>query len=171
MAEQQPIVDFSLFDQSRVIAEKNEVQKYIPQRFEMSQLDGILYEDVEALTLVGFKDTGPDEFWVRGHMPDFALMPGVIMCESAAQLIAYMAGKNGFSETGIMAFGGIDNVRFRHFVRPGDRLTVMVRVRKLRRNAMVVCDFQGYVEKRPVVEGEIRGIVLPREAMQADPAS
>ncbi len=166
MAEQIPIVDFSLFDMDRVIADKAEVQRYIPQRFEMSQLDGVLYEDTENLVAVGFKDTGPDEFWVRGHMPDFALMPGVIMCESAAQLIAFLAGKHNFAETGIVAFGGMDNVRFRHIVVPGDRLVVMVAVRKLRRNAMVVCDFQGYVDQKPVVDGEIRGIVLPTEAMQ-----
>ena len=149
-----------------VIFDKAAGQRFIPQRFEMSQLDGVLYEDTENLIAVGFKDTGPDEFWVRGHMPDFALMPGVIMCEAAAQLIAFLAGKHNFAENGIVAFGGLDNVRFRHFVLPGDRLIVMVAVRKLRRNAMVVCDFQGFVGQKQVVEGEIRGIVLPNEAMQ-----
>ncbi len=167
MAEQQPIVDFSLFDVNPVIADRAEVQRYIPQRFEMSQLDGVLYEGSDPLTAVGFKDTGSDEFWVRGHMPDFALMPGVIMCESAAQLIAFLANKHNFAENGIVAFGGMDHVRFRHIVVPGDRLVVMVAVRKLRRNAMVVCDFQGYVDQKLVVDGEIRGIVLPNEAMQS----
>ena len=75
-------------------------------------------------------------------MPDFALMPGVLMCESAAQLIAYLAGKHKFSESGIVAFGGLDGVRFRHIVVPGDRLIVMVAVRKLRPNTMVSMDIE-----------------------------
>lgn len=166
MADKQPLVDFSQFSHDRVLADKATVEKYIPQRFEMSQLDGILYEDAEALVAVGFKDTDESEFWVRGHMPDFALMPGVIMCESAAQVIAYMAGKYDFTDDGIVAFGGMNDVRFRNVVLPGDRLTMMIAVRKLRRNAMVVCDFEGYVGTRPVVDGVIRGVVLRPQLLE-----
>ena len=38
---------------------------------------------------------GADEFWVRGHMPDYPLMPGVLMCEAAAQLCSFSAGISG----------------------------------------------------------------------------
>jgi 3-hydroxyacyl-[acyl-carrier-protein] dehydratase len=156
----QPIVDFAAFEVGDVIADKATVQQFIPQRFEMSQLDGILYEDAKSMRAVGFKDVGRDEFWVRGHMPDFPLMPGVIMCESAAQLIAYMARKFDLSVSGIMGFGGLDKVRFRRTVVPGDRLIVMVHFRKMRPNVMVICDFQGFVDRQLVVDGEIRGVVI-----------
>jgi 3-hydroxyacyl-[acyl-carrier-protein] dehydratase len=169
LAEQQPIVDFSLFEAHRVVADRDEVQRVIPQRFEMSQLDGTLFEDAEGLRVVGYKDTSQDEFWVRGHMPEFALMPGVIMCESAAQVIAYMARKFDFADEGIMAFGGMDRVRFRNMVLPGDRLVTMVVARKLRRNVMVVCDFQGYVGDKLVVDGEIKGVVLRPEYAKPRP--
>ncbi len=163
MAELNPIVDFSLFDINRVVADKDEVQRNIPQRFEMSQLDGILFEDFDELRIVGYKNTSQQDFWVRGHMPEFALMPGVIMCESAAQVIAYMARRFSFADDGIMAFGGMDRVRFRNMVLPGDQLVTMVIARKLRKNVMVVCDFQGFVGDKMVVDGVIKGVVLRPE--------
>ncbi len=166
MATQEPIVSFEKFDVNHVIVDKAGVEKHIPQRFEMSQLDGLLYLDKDSMTAVGFKDVTESEFWVRGHMPEFALMPGVIMCEAAAQVIAYMADLYDVKEEGIVGFGGIDNVKFRGMVVPGDKLVVMASVRKLRRNVMVVCDFQGYVEDRLVVDGNIKGVVLPPDALK-----
>ena len=55
----------------------------------MEQLTAIVFDDVERGICVGYKDISPDEFWVRGHMPGMPLMPGVIMCEAAAQLCSY----------------------------------------------------------------------------------
>lgn len=168
MATQEPIVSFDKFDVNKVIVDKAGVEKHIPQRFEMSQLDGILYLDEESFTAVGFKDITENEFWVRGHMPEFALMPGVLLCESAAQVIAYMSDRYDVKEHGIVGFGGINNVKFRGMVVPGDKLVVMATVRKLRRNVMVICDFQGYVGDRLVVDGEIKGVVLSPDALKTD---
>ncbi len=165
MNDRGSLVDFSEFDEDRVLSDRREIEKHIPQRFEMAQLDGVLYEAPDGRRAVGYKDITENEFWVRGHMPEFPLMPGVIMCESAAQLIAYLAGKYKFKDEGIVGFAGLNNVRFRNMVVPGGRLIVMVNVRKLRRNAMVICDFQGFVDQKIVVDGEIRGIVLPTEIL------
>ena len=166
MIEKSLIVGFDEFDANHIIANRQDIEEHIPQRFEMAQLDGVLFEAPEGRRSVGFKEITPDEFWVRGHMPDFPLMPGVIMCEAAAQLIAYLAGKYKFKDEGIVGFSGINNVRFRSMVVPGDRFVVMVGVRKLRRNVMVICDFQGFVDQTLVVDGEVRGIILPAETLQ-----
>ena len=64
------------------------------------------------------------EFWVRGHMPDFALMPGVVLCECAAQLGGFYARKYKVLGGGdFLGFGGMEEVRFRSPVFPGDRLS------------------------------------------------
>lgn len=162
----EPIVSFDKFDVDKVIVDRAGVEVHTPQRFEMAQLDGVLYLDEDSMTAVGYKDVTEDEFWVRGHMPQFALMPGVIICESTAQLVAYMAGLYGINGNGIVGFGGIDKVKFRGMVVPGDKLIVMAKVRRLRKNVMVICEIQGYVEDRLVVDGEIKGVVLPAEATQ-----
>ena len=83
------ILDFSEYDLDKVVADTEEIRRYNPQRYEMEQLTAICFEDPERGICVGYKDLAPDEFWCRGHMPGMPLMPGVIMCEAAAQLASY----------------------------------------------------------------------------------
>ncbi len=166
MAGQEPIVAFDKFDVNEVVIDKAGVEDAIPQRYEMSQLDGLLYVDQEAMVGVGYKDVTENEFWIRGHMPEFALMPGVIMCEAAAQVIAYLTSVYDVKDRGIVGFGGLNNVKFRGMVVPGDKLVLMAHVRKIRKNIMVICDFQGFVDEKLVVDGEIKGVVLPPEALK-----
>src|SRR3990170_4709464 len=123
------ILDFSEYDLERVIADIEDIRKCNPQRFEMEQLTAIVFDDVERGICVGYKDVSPNEFWVRGHMPGMPLMPGVIMCEAAAQLCSYHVQRHNLLGAEMIGFGGLDDVRFRGTVRPGDRL-VIVSMRK-----------------------------------------
>ncbi|MGN6546721.1 MAG: 3-hydroxyacyl-ACP dehydratase FabZ family protein, partial [Aureliella sp.] len=84
MAARDLIIDPATLNFDHVIADVAEIRKYNPQRFEMEQLTAIIYEDLEKHICVGYKDITFDEFWVRGHMPGYPLMPGVLMCEAAA---------------------------------------------------------------------------------------
>lgn len=154
------ILDPSEVDLTQVIAGIDEIRKYIPQRFEMEQLTAIVFEDVERGICAGYKQTTEDEFWIRGHMPTFALMPGVLMCEAAAQLASYLTQKYDLLGAEMVGFGGLDDVRFRGMVRPGERLLLICELLKLRRGAMCVCRFQGLVGDSLVCEGKIRGIPL-----------
>jgi len=63
----------------------------------------------------------------------------------------------------MVGFGGVDDVKFRGVVLPGDRLVVMVRLIKARRNRMIVAQFQGVVGDQIVCEGELKGIPIPIE--------
>lgn len=161
------IVDFSEFDVNCVVSDIEVIRRYNPQRFEMEQLTAIVFEDPVRGVCVGYKDLQPDEFWARGHMPGMPLMPGVIMCEAAAQLSSYYAVKNKLMD-GMMGFGGMDEVRFRGVVRPGDRFVIMCRLLKARR-VMITCEFQCFVNQDLVCEGIIKGIPLP--VGQLEPAS
>src|SRR5262249_55447518 len=117
-------------DFSRIIANQEAIRKVNPQRFEMEQLTAIVHVDPARQLLVGYKDVTPDEFWVRGHMPDYPLLPGVLMCEAAAQLCSYYIMTQGFMESDYIGFGGMDKVRFRSPVHPGDRLVLAAKVIK-----------------------------------------
>ena len=114
-----PLVDPADIDTSRVLADREEIGRHNPQRFEMVQLTAINYVDVENKVAVGYKDVKADEFWVRGHMPGYALMPGVLMCEAAAQLCSFYCGYIKLLKSGFVGFGGMEDVRFRGQVRPG----------------------------------------------------
>ena len=166
MAIKEPLIPFSKYDVDTVVADIDAIRKYNPQRYEIEQLTAVVFEDFEAKSIVGYVETSMDDFWVRGHMPGLPLMPGVLMCESAAQLASYFVQKYDMMGCEMMGFGGMDGVRFRGAVRPGDRLVVQCRQKRLRRGAIVLCDFMGFVEENLVVEGSIRGIPLPADTLR-----
>jgi len=143
-----------------ILADVNEIRRFNKQRHEMEQLTAIVFEDVERLICVGYKQTSTDDFWVRGHMPEFPLLPGVMMCEAAAQLASYFSQKFDLLGAETVGLGGLEDVRIRGMVRPGDRLVVAVQQLKIRRGAMIICRFQGLVDDALVCEGTIKGVPL-----------
>ncbi len=165
MAGKDLILDPSEYDLERVIVGMEDVRKYNPQRFEMEQLTAVVFDDVERGICVGYKDIAPDEFWVRGHMPGMPLMPGVMMCEAAAQLCSYHVQKHNLLGAEMLGFGGLDDVKFRGAVRPGDRLVLVCEKTHVRPGQMVRCRFQGFVGENLVCEGQLRGIPIPVDAL------
>ncbi len=167
MAVRELILDPATLDYQNVIADAAEIRKYNPQRFEMEQLTAIIYEDVARHVCVGYKDVSSDEFWVRGHMPNMPLMPGVMMLEAAAQMCSYFSQKYDLLGADMVGFGGLEDVRFRDPVIPGDRLVLMCEMTKLRRGRIVVTKFQGFVRNSLAVEGVLKGIPIPIELLSS----
>ena len=161
------IIHPSEYDLEAVLADIEEIRRWNMQRFEMEQLTAIVHEDVPRGLCVGYKDVGSDEFWARGHFPSMPLMPGVLMCEAAAQLSSYFASKYNLLEAEVIGFGGLEDVRFREPVVPGDRLVIAVERIRVRPIAMIVCRFQGLVRDSIVVDGVIKGVPLPVESLPA----
>ena len=164
----QLLIDFSEYDLNRVVADLSEIRRYNMQRFEMEQLTAIVFDDLDRKLCVGYHDLAPDAFWVRGHMPGLPLMPGILLCESAAQLCSYFACKHDLLGSPLLGFGGLDEVRFRDPVFPGQRLVVVSKLEKVRRNAMILSRFQIFVEQNLVCEGVIRGVPLPVDRLGSE---
>jgi 3-hydroxyacyl-[acyl-carrier-protein] dehydratase len=156
----EPIVSFSDFSEERPIADRAAIQELNPHRYEFALLDAILFEDASTGRCVGYFDLAPDAFWVRGHFPEFPLMPGVLICESAAQLSSYFALRTKMLEGAIVALGGLDEIRFRGAVKPGDRLVTMLQRDRVRKNVMFTGRFQCYVKQELVCDGVIRGVAI-----------
>ncbi len=160
-----PLIDPTKFDCNKVVADIEAIRRVNPQRFEFEAITAIIYENVESGLCVGYKDITHDDFWVRGHMPGMPLMPGVMMCEAAAQLASYFVQHNDLMGAKMIGFGGLDEVRFRDPVIPGDRLLLAGQLIKARRGRIIISRFEGYVRDRLVVEGVIKGIPLPVDAL------
>ena len=154
----EPFVDFSEFDLDKVLVDVDGIRAVNPHRFEMLLLDGIVFLDESRA--VGFKNITEKEFWVRGHFPERPLMPGVLICECAAQLSSYFALTTGMVDDGYVGLGGLDKARFRGPVQVGDTLVMMLRRLKMRRNYMFTAEYQGYVNQSLVAEGLVKGVAL-----------
>jgi 3-hydroxyacyl-[acyl-carrier-protein] dehydratase len=161
------IFDPAQLDYTKVVADQDKIRSVNPQRFEMEQLTAVIYVDPSQDLIVGYKDVRPDEFWVRGHMPGYPLLPGVLMCEAAAQLCSYYVCAYKPISRDFIGFAGLENVRFRGTVKPGDRLTLVSRAIKLHRRA-VLCSCQGFVGSTMVFHGDIHGVPMMRGQGPAD---
>jgi len=152
----EPVVDLSGIDLDRILINKEDIRKVNPQRYEMEQLDGIVYVDTAEGKVVGFKDVREDEFWTRGHIPGRPLLPGVLMIEAAAQLASYFThtvlGIDRF-----IGFGGVDDVKFRGTVVPPCRFVLAGKALEVKRRRSI-CYVQGFVENKMVFEAKITGM-------------
>ena len=154
--------DVAAIDTSRVLADKDAIRRQLPQRFEMEQLDGIWFVDPQERIIAGYKDVRHDEFWVRGHMPGYPLMPGVLMCEAAAQLVSYFIISQHVIAGDFLGFGGLENVRFRSPVHPGTRLVLIGKAVRVNRR-QTTFNVQGFIGDTMVFEGDIIGVPLQRK--------
>lgn len=155
-----------LFDLSKIdleaepVFDKEAVERVNPQQFEMQQLDGIIWCDREKSLILGYKDVTDNEFWIRGHIPDRPLMPGVIMIEAAAQLSSFFL-KEIYKEVGFIGFAGIESAKFRSVVEPGQRLYLLGHITKYKHRAnttRVAMDVQGVVNGTMVFEATVSGM-------------
>jgi 3-hydroxyacyl-[acyl-carrier-protein] dehydratase len=157
------LVDPATIDTSRVLVDREGIRLGNLQRFEMEQLTAIVALDPDRHLIIGYKDIEPDEFWVRGHMPDYPLMPGVMICEAAAQLSSYYCHAIKLNESGFIGFGGMEDVRFRGPVRPGDRLVLVSQATRVNRR-QAIFETQGFVDANMVYHGRIIGVPLTTRA-------
>jgi len=84
-----------------------------------------------GVSAAGHWQLAGDEAFFTGHFPGRPTLPGVLMCESIAQLGAYAVLVAGAFEGRIPMFGGLDKVKFRRQVVPGDRLDLEITVTRM----------------------------------------
>lgn len=157
------LYDITLFDYDNPMFDLQEIRRINPQRHEMEQLTAIVHLDQEGKGIVGYKDVTNKEFWITGHMPGFPLMPGVILCECAAQLAGFFARKYDILGGDYLGFGGMNHVRFRKPVFPNCRLVLAVKITNIRPKRRAEFLFQGFVDENLVFNGEMIGIPIERD--------
>jgi 3-hydroxyacyl-[acyl-carrier-protein] dehydratase len=111
--------------------DRDAIMGIIPHRAPFLLIDRIL--DFEpGVRATGELDVTSEMFWVPGHFPDYAVMPGVLIVESCAQVGAVALLSLSENHGRIAFFAGIDKVRFKRQVRPGDTLRMECEITKRR---------------------------------------
>lgn len=114
----------------------NEILSYLPHRYPFLLVDRVI-EIEEGKRIVAIKNVTINEPFFPGHFPGHPVMPGVLIVEAMAQVAALLSFKSmGVKpdENSVVLFAGIDNVRFKRQVVPGDQLVFEVEILQSKRN-------------------------------------
>ena len=112
-----------------------EVLKYLPHREPFLFIDEVIDIDL-GNSIHAIKKVLPEEDYLRGHFPGNPIMPGVIIIEALAQasgILGFKTMDKTPQEGSLYVFAGVDNVRFRKRVRPGDTLHLFSKVINVKR--------------------------------------
>ncbi len=109
------------------------IQRIIPHRYPFLLVDRVT-ELEPGRRAVGIKNVTMGDGFFQGHFPDYPVMPGVLIVEAMAQVaaIALLVLEEHADKLGL--FAGIDNVRFKRQVKPGDTLRLEVELGQVRRS-------------------------------------
>ena len=105
---------------------KQELMHILPHREDMLLLDDAVCTDGEA---VGHYTVRGDEFFLRGHFPGNPIVPGVILCEILAQSACVLM-EEALAEGKLPVYTGLNNVKFRSPVRPGDTVETRCHIKR-----------------------------------------
>ena len=154
-----------------VLMDIKEIQKIVPHRYPFLLIDKIVeFEDKKRA--VAIKNVTMNEPFFQGHFPGHPIMPGVQICEAIAQVGVVMALSPRENQGKIIYFAGIDKVRFRRPVVPGDQLRIEVEVLWLR-GALGKMKGKALVDGELAVEGEFTFSLVERDAggVKIDPTA
>jgi 3-hydroxyacyl-[acyl-carrier-protein] dehydratase len=130
------------------------IQRILPHRYPFLLVDRVI-EVEPPHRAVGIKQVTANEPFFQGHFPGYPVMPGVLIVEAMAQVggIAVLSADQYAGKLAL--FAGIDSVRFKRQVKPGDTLRIEVALQQIRRGI-------GVGTGTATVEGELacRGEIM-----------
>jgi len=142
-----------------------EIMKTLPHRYPFLLVDKIIKFE-KGKSCVGIKNVTMNEPFFQGHFPGHPIMPGVLLIEAMAQVGGVLAMKSVANSDDIAGklvyFMGIDKVKFRKPVLPGDTVEFHMEVIKLRGNLIFLSGI-AYVGGEKVAEGEVKAMLMDEE--------
>ncbi len=131
-----------------------EIHKLLPHRYPFALVDRII-DYVPGKRAVGVKNVTFNEPQFQGHFPERPIMPGVLIVEAMAQVGGIVLTQLPDVPEGLLMFAGIDKVRFRRPVVPGDQLIMAVELLSVKRRRFGKMQGRATVDDQLVAEGEL----------------
>ena len=142
------------------MVEVKDILKYLPHRYPFLLVDKILQIDGEE-KIIAIKNVSFNENFFQGHFPNRPVMPGVLICEAMAQVGAIFAHnpRGGMEDTKVFVLTGLDNVKFKRPVEPGDQLRMELTCLK-RRGSFWKMHGSALVDGKLVAQAEISAMEI-----------
>ena len=136
-----------------MILDKEGIKSIIPQREPFLMIDEV-EEYIPGESATAYKNVSEDEYYFKGHFPGNPIMPGVLIVESLAQTgaVAILSMEENKGKNAL--FGGIDKIRFKKQVVPGDRLKLEVKIIK-RKGPIGIGEAIATVDGKVAAKGEL----------------
>jgi 3-hydroxyacyl-[acyl-carrier-protein] dehydratase len=140
--------------ETKTIFTVEEIQKLLPHRYPFALVDRII-DYVPEKRAVGIKNVTFNEPQFQGHSPGNPIMPGVLIVEAMAQVGGIVLTQLPELEGGLFLFAGIDKVRFRRQVVPGDQLVMTVELLWVKQRRFGKMQARAEVDGQLAAEGEL----------------
>ncbi|MCX7593587.1 MAG: 3-hydroxyacyl-ACP dehydratase FabZ [Fischerella sp.] len=140
--------------ETKTIFTIEEIQKLLPHRYPFALVDRIV-DYVPGKRAVGIKNVTINEPHFQGHFPGHPIMPGVLIVEAMAQVGGVVMTQMAELEGGLFLFAGIDKVRFRRQVVPGDQLVMTVELLWVKQRRFGKMQARAEVDGQLAAEGEL----------------
>jgi 3-hydroxyacyl-[acyl-carrier-protein] dehydratase len=131
-----------------------EIAELLPHRYPFALVDRII-DFVPGEKAVGIKNVSYNEQFFQGHFPGYPLMPGVLIIEAMAQVGGIVLTHLPEYTGGLFVFTGIDGVRFRRQVVPGDQLVMTVELLSFKRGRFAKMKARAEVDGKLATDGEL----------------
>ena len=131
-----------------------EILGLLPHRYPFALVDRVI-EHIPGEKAVAIKNITINEPQFQGHFPERPLMPGVLIVESMAQVGGLIVTQMPDLPSGLFVFAGIDNVKFRRPVVPGDQLIITCELLSIKRKRFGKVKGEAHVEGKLVCSGEL----------------
>ena len=131
-----------------------EILGLLPHRFPFALIDRVI-EHVPGKKAVALKIVTINEPQFQGHFPERPLMPGVLIVESMAQVGGIIVTQMPDLPKGLFVFAGINNVKFRRPVVPGDQLVITCELLSIKRQRFGKVKGEAHVDGKLVCSGEL----------------
>jgi 3-hydroxyacyl-[acyl-carrier-protein] dehydratase len=141
-------------DPNPVILSSEQILNLLPHRYPFALVDRVV-EYVPGKKAVAIKNVTFNEPQFQGHFPGRPLMPGVLIVEAMAQVGGLIVTQMPDLPKGLFVFAGIDGVRFRRPVVPGDQLLITCELLSLKRRRFGKIHAKATVEGERVCSGEL----------------
>ncbi len=138
-----------------------DIMAQIPHRYPFLLVDRVT-DHVVGKHISGYKNVTSNEPFFQGHFPNNPIMPGVLIVEAMAQLGAILLAHMPEGQGKLTLFAGIDGVRFRRPVLPGDKLELYAELRKLR-GPIGKAYGRAFVDGELACDGEIMFSLVPSD--------